>query len=114
MRNKIVALAIAAVLGTLSISAHADDSDINSFSDLFTHGHVDGELRLYDFNRTYDYSVPAKPSARAFGGAILLNAQTASLDGFSAGVSLGSANALGSLADNPKRVDTTLIPRSRR
>ncbi|WP_158753524.1 hypothetical protein [Dyella sp. S184] len=109
MRNKLVAVAIAAVLGTLSVSAHADDSTINSASDLFTQGHVDGELRLYDFNRSYDYDVAAKPSARAFGGSILLNAQTASLDGFSAGASLVSANALGSLADNPKRVDTTLM-----
>jgi hypothetical protein len=109
MRNKIVAAAIAAVLGTLSISAHADDADINTFSDLFKQGHVDGELRLYDFNRTYDYDVAAKPSARAFGGSILLNAQTASLNGFSAGASLVSANSLGSLADNPKRVDTTLM-----
>ena len=109
MRNKIVAAAIAAVLGTLSVVAHADDANINTFSDLFTQGHVDGELRLYDFNRTYDYDVAAKPSARAFGGSILLNAQTASLDGFSAGASLVSANSLGSLADNPKRVDTTLM-----
>ena len=74
MRNKLVAVAIAAVLGTLSVSAHADDSTINSVSDLFTQGHVDGELRLYDFNRSYDYDVAAKPSARAFGGSILLNA----------------------------------------
>jgi len=112
MRNKLVAVAIAAVLGTLSVSAHADDSTINTFSDLFTQGHVDGELRLYDFNRSYDYDVAAKPSAHAFGGSILLNAQTASLDGFSAGASLVSANALGSLADNPKRVDTTLMGNS--
>jgi hypothetical protein len=109
MRNKLVAVAIATVLGTLSISAHADDADINTFSDLFKQGHVDGELRLYQFNRSYDYDVAAKPSARAFGGSLLLNAQTASLDGFSAGASLVSANALGSLADNPKRVDTTLM-----
>jgi hypothetical protein len=84
MRNKLVAVAIATVLGTLSISAHADDADINTFSDLFKQGHVDGELRLYQFNRSYDYDVAAKPSARAFGGSLLLNAQTASLDGFSA------------------------------
>ena len=109
MRNKLVAVAIATVLGTLSVVAHADDADIKSFSDLFKQGHVDGELRLYNFNRTYDYSVPAKPSARAFGGSVLLNAQTASLYGFSAGASLVSANSLGSLADNPKRVDTTLM-----
>ena len=109
MRNKLIAVAVAAAFGTLSFGAHADDASINTFSDLFTQGHVDGELRMYDFNRTYDYSVAAKPSARAFGGSILLNAQTASLDGFSAGASLVSANALGSLADNPKRVDTTLM-----
>jgi len=109
MRNKFVAAAITAVLGTLSLGAHADENTVNTFSDLFTQGHVDGELRLYDFNRSYDYDVAAKPSARAFGGSILLNAQTASLDGFSAGASLVGADALGSLADNPKRVDTTLM-----
>jgi len=109
MRNHIVAAAVAVALATLSLGAHADDADVNSLSDLFTQGHVDGELRMYQFNRTYDYSVAAKPSARAFGGSILLNAQTASLDGFSAGASLISANALGSLSDNPKRVDTTLM-----
>lgn len=109
MRNKIVAVAIATVLGTLSVAAHAADADINTFSDLFKQGHVDGELRLYNFNRSYDYDVPTKPSAHAFGGSILLNAQTASLNGFSAGASLASANSLGSLNDNPKRVDTTLM-----
>lgn len=109
MCNKLVAAAVAVALASLSLGAHADDTDVNSLSDLFTQGHVDGELRLYDFNRTYDYSVAAKPSARAFGGSFLLNAQTASLDGFSAGASLVSANALGSLATNPKQVDTTLM-----
>ena len=109
MCNKLVAAAVAVALASLSLGAHADDTDVNSLSDLFTQGHVDGELRLYDFNRTYDYSVAAKPSARAFGGSFLLNAQTASLDGFSAGASLVSANALGSLAANPKQVDTTLM-----
>ena len=106
MRNTLIVLAVAGVLGTLSASAHADDSTLG---DIFTQGHVDGELRLYNFNRSYDYETAAKPSAHAFGGSILLNAQTGSLDGFSAGVSLLSANSLGSLSNNPKRVDTTLM-----
>ena len=109
MRNKVIAVAIAAAFSTLSFGAYAQDNSINTLSDIFAQGHVDGELRLYDFNRSYDYDVAAKPSAQAFGGSILLNAKTASLDGFSAGASLISANALGSLNDNPKRVDTTLM-----
>jgi len=104
MRNTFIVLAVAGVLGTLSTGAHAD-----ALSDLFSQGHVDGELRLYNFNRSYDYETASKPSAHAFGGSILLNAQTGSLDGFSAGVSFLSANALGSLSNNPKRVDTTLM-----
>ncbi|BFI95860.1 MAG: hypothetical protein RSP_13700 [Rhodanobacter sp.] len=104
MRNTLIVLAVAGVLGTLSTGVRAD-----ALSDLFSQGHVDGELRLYNFNRSYDYETPSKPSAHAFGGSILLNAQTGSLDGFSAGVSLLSANALGSLSNNPKRVDTTLM-----
>ncbi len=104
MRNTLIVLAVAGVLGTLSAGAHAD-----ALSDLFSQGTVNGELRLYNFNRSYDYETAAKPSAHAFGGSILLNAQTGSLDGFSAGASLVSANALGSLNNNPKRVDTTLM-----
>jgi hypothetical protein len=109
MRNKLVAVAIAAVLGTLSVArtpmtAISIPSVTCSPRVMWMVSFV-----LYDFNRTYDYDVAAKPSARAFGGSILLNAQTASLDGFSAGASLVSANSLGSLADNPKRVDTTLM-----
>ncbi|MBD8871605.1 hypothetical protein [Rhodanobacter sp. DHB23] len=105
MRNTLIVLAVAGVLGTLSTGAHAQDA----LSDIFSQGTVNGELRVYDFNRSYDYETAAKPSAHAFGGSILLNAQTGSLDGFSAGVSLISANSLGSLSNNPKRVDTTLM-----
>ena len=78
MRNKVIAVAIAAAFSTLSFGAYAQDNSINTLSDIFAQGHVDGELRLYDFNRSYDYDVAAKPSAQAFGGSILLNANTAS------------------------------------
>ena len=46
MRNKLLTAAIAVVLGTISLSAQAD-----SLSDIFTQGHVDGELRTYYFSR---------------------------------------------------------------
>jgi hypothetical protein len=103
MRNKLVATAIAVALGTLSLGAQAD-----SLSDIFTQGHVDGELRAYDFNRNYGSA--ATPDARAFSAALLLNAQTSTFGGgFSLGGSFASANSLGTLSDNVKKVDTTLM-----
>jgi hypothetical protein len=64
MRNKLVAAAIAAVLGTTSIAAHAD-----ALSDIFTQGHVDGELRAYNFDRLYQTNTV--PDAHALAGAFL-------------------------------------------
>lgn len=103
MRHTLIALAAATLLGSLSLGARAD-----ALSDVFTQGHVDGELRLYDFNRLY--SSDAKPDARALSGAVLLNLRTADFGGgFSIGASLLSANALGTRASDPARVDTTLM-----
>ena len=103
MRHTLIALAAAAVLGSLSGAVHAD-----ALSDVFTQGHVDGELRLYDFHRLY--ADAAKPDASALSGAMLLNLRTAEFGGgFSLGASLLGANALGSRPANPARLDTTLM-----
>lgn len=103
MRHTLIALAAAAVLGSLSSGAHAD-----TLGDVFTQGHVDGELRLYDFSRLY--SSDAKPDAHALSAALLLNAQTAPFgNGFSLGASLVSANAFGTGSSDPAKIDTTLM-----
>lgn len=103
MTKKSAALAASAMLAMLSVSAHAD-----SLSDIFTNGHVDGELRLYNYNRIYESS--ASPNASALSGSLQLNAQTASFGGgFSLGGSLLSANSFGTQSSNLKKVDTTLM-----
>ncbi|WP_077439616.1 hypothetical protein [Rhodanobacter sp. C01] len=104
MRNKLATAAIAALFCTLSFGAHAD-----TLSDLFTQGTVDGQLRVYDFNRDYGVQTAAKPNAQAFSAAILLNAKTASLYGFSLGASLVSANSFETQSDNVKEIDSTLM-----
>jgi hypothetical protein len=106
MQTRHVALAIACALGTLTLSpiAFADDQ----LSDIFTQGHVDGEFRLYNFNR--DYETKGTPNASALSGAILLNAQTGTFGGgFSLGGSLISANSFGTQSDKIAKVDTTLM-----
>ena len=103
MRFKVLALSVAAAAGLASGGAHAQ-----SFADVFSQGHVDGEFRLYNFNRIYSSSV--KPDARALSGALLLNAQTATFGGgFSLGASLLSANAFGTQPSDPAKIDTTLM-----
>ena len=103
MRHSLIALAAASLLGSLSFASHAD-----ALSNVFTQGHVDGELRLYDFNRVY--ASDAKPDAAALSGGLLLNLRTADFgDGFSLGASLLSANAFGTQPANPARNDVTLI-----
>jgi hypothetical protein len=104
MRKKRVAAVIAAVFSTLSLGSHAA-----ALGDLFTQGKVDGELRAYDFTRDYGIETKEKPSSHAFAAAILVNAKTASLYGFSLGASLVSANSLGTQSDNLKRIDTALM-----
>jgi hypothetical protein len=103
MRHTLIALAAVAVLGGLSSGTRAD-----TLGDVFTQGHVDGELRLYDFNRIY--SDDAKPDAHALSGAVLLNLRTADFGGgFSLGASLLSANAFGTRASDPAKIDVTLM-----
>ena len=104
MRHRLGAAVIVAAFSTLSVTAHAD-----ALSDLFTRGTVDGELRAYDFSRGYKVETSAKPNSHAFSAAILLNAKTASLHGFSLGASLASANSLDTQSDEEKRIDTTLM-----
>jgi hypothetical protein len=104
LRNKLLAAAFAGTLSTLGPGAHA-----GTFNDLFAQGKVDGEFRAYDFSRDYGIETKAKPNAHAFAAAILLNAKTASLHGFSLGASLVSANSLGTQSDDVKRIDTALM-----
>src|SRR5579859_7029067 len=102
MRRK---LATALALAVCAAGAHADSG---SFNNLFTNGHVDGELRLYNFNRMYD--TPNTPDASALSLAALINAQTGSvLGGLSFGGSFVTANMLGTKDDNPAKVDTSLM-----
>lgn len=102
MRRK---LAIAVAMAVCAAGAHADSG---SFNDLFTSGHVDGELRLYDFNRWYD--TPNTPDARSLSLAALINAQTGTVwGGFSAGGSFVTANMLGTKPDTLAKTDTSLM-----
>lgn len=101
MRRKLaVAMAMALCAG-----AHADGG---SFNDLFTNGHVDGELRLYDFDRLYD--APTTPDARALSLAALINGRTGTvLGGLSFGGSFATANMLGTKPDTVAKTDTSLM-----
>lgn len=102
MRYRLVA---ALVWMTCATYAHAGNG---GFNDFFDKGHVDGELRLYDFDRLYD--TPATPDAHALSLAALVNAQSGSVwGGFGAGLSFATANALGTNNDNVARVDTSLM-----
>jgi hypothetical protein len=104
MKKKLIAAALAAALGTLGLNAHADTDNL---ADIFTTGHVDGDVRAYDFSRLYDF--PAKLDQRAFSLAALINAQTGSFHGFSIGVSLVAANSLGSQSNNEASIDASLM-----
>jgi hypothetical protein len=100
MHKRFIAAAVAAVLGVSSLAAQAED--------LFDDGHVDGELRLYDFSRLYQ--THDTPDARALSLAALINARTGTFGGgFSFGTSFVTANALGTRSGNPAKVDTSLM-----
>lgn len=105
LKKWIVAGIALAIIGT-SITAQADD-DSYGLNDIFTNGHVDGDLRLYNFNRLYDSKTT--PNASAFSAAALINAQTGTFfGGFSIGGSFVTANSFGTHSDQPAKVDTTL------
>ncbi|HUW54237.1 MAG TPA: hypothetical protein VMV99_12560 [Rhodanobacter sp.] len=92
-----------AALAALSLSAHA-----NVLSDIFTQGHVDGELRGYDFNRLYN--APGTTDASALSVAALVNLHSGSFgNGFSLTGSFLSANSLGTQPSNQAAIDTTLM-----
>lgn len=103
MRNSSL-LALFVCVTTACSTAHAEDS----FNDIFTNGHIDGELRLYNFNRLYD--APNTPDASALSLAAMINAQTGTvLGGFSAGGSFVTANMLGTKPDTLAKTDTSLM-----
>jgi hypothetical protein len=105
MQRKLMAVTMAAALITLSAGAHADGG---SLSDIFTQGHVDGELRAYNFNRIYQTNTV--PDAKAFSGAVLLNLRTGTFGGgFSLAASVASANSFGTQSDALAKVDTSLM-----
>ncbi|RDI99156.1 hypothetical protein DVT68_11825 [Dyella solisilvae] len=105
MPKKLVALVAVSVLSLLGSPARASDS---SFNDIFDNGHVDGELRAYDFSRLYDTN--ATPDAHAFSLAALINANTAPfLGGFSIGGSFAVASSLNTQSDNPAKIDVSLM-----
>ncbi|EQD29101.1 outer membrane porin, partial [mine drainage metagenome] len=77
-------------------------------SDIFTQGHIDGQLRTYYFSRLYDTS--AVPDASAFSGAALINMQSGTFGGgFSLGASFLTANSFGTQSNNPAEIDSTLM-----
>jgi hypothetical protein len=92
----------AAMLGLFVASAtvYADD-------DIFSDGHVDGDLRMYDFSRLY--ASKTTPNAEAFSAAALINAQTGQFfTGFSIGGSFVTANSFGTHSNEIAKIDTTL------
>ncbi len=103
MRKTLLAAAVALTLGANSLAARAD-----ALSDIFTQGHVDGQLRAYYFSRLYDAS--NVPDASAFSGAALLNLRSGTFgDGFSLGASFLTANSFGVQSGNPATIDSTLM-----
>ncbi|RDS80690.1 hypothetical protein [Dyella psychrodurans] len=98
----------AATMGLMmsSVVAHADD-DSYGLNDIFTNGHVDGDLRLYNFNRLYESKTT--PNASAFSTAALINAQTGTFfGGFSIGGSFVTANSFNTHSNEIAKIDTTL------
>ncbi|RUL70210.1 hypothetical protein [Dyella choica] len=94
--------ALAAMVGLLAACgvAHADD-------DIFSNGHVDGDLRLYNFDRLYASKTVSNASALSAGA--LINAQTGSfLTGFSIGGSFVTVNSFGTHSNETAKIDTTL------
>lgn len=104
MRNALLSMC-GVVLALVQTAIHAQDSSVDK---LFTDGHVDGELRLYDFDRLYDTS--KTPNASALSLAALINANTGTIwGGLSFGGSFAAASMLGTRSDNPAKVDTSLM-----
>ena len=93
-------------LSLICTAAHADDNSYG-LNDIFTNGHVDGDLRLYNFDRLY--ASKTTPNASAFSLGALINAQTGNfLGGFAVGGSFVTVNSLGTHSDSLAKIDTTL------
>jgi hypothetical protein len=102
------ALAAGAALTCAALTAAALPASADTLADFLTQGSFTGQLRAYYFRR--DYATPAVVNANAFALGGLFNYETARfLDGFSAGASFFTANALDTHNSNPARIDTTLI-----
>ncbi len=105
MRQKLATTVACVFLGIFTTTSHADNQGSN---DIFANGHVDGELRMYNFDRLYD--TPNTPNASAFSLAALINAHTGTfLGGFSFGGSFVTANSLGTQSDTLAKIDTSLM-----
>jgi hypothetical protein len=100
MSKRWAAAVVLAGFAMTSTNAWSDD-------DIFSSGHVDGDLRLYNFNRLY--ASKTVPNASAFSIGALINAQTGTfLTGFSVGASFATANSLGTHSDQLAKIDTTV------
>jgi hypothetical protein len=103
MHSKLIVVSVMTALGATSLGAQAD-----ALSDIFTQGHVDGELRSYYFSRLYD--TDTVPDANAFSAAALINARSGTFGGgFSFNGSFVTANSLGTQSSITSHVDTTLM-----
>ncbi len=98
------AIILLAILGG-AVSSAAQGETLSQF---FAKSTIDGQIRSYYFSRLY--GTPNTVNAYAYSLAGRLNVLTAPfLTGFRVGVSFYTANALGTLANNPARVDKTLM-----
>lgn len=98
-KNRTTALAVLLALGGFSTVAQADDS----LKDFILHSKVDGQVRMYQFNRFFGKNAT---NLQAFSLGGYINAHTASLAGFSADVGFYTANSLGANRVDP---DVTLM-----
>jgi hypothetical protein len=104
MRKSAITAALLLAFGAMGTAHATDDGGVD---DIFVRGHIDGELRAYNFDRLYDSKTT--PDAHAFSGAALINAQTGSFwGGFGFGTSFVTANSFGTHSDAVSRIDTTL------
>lgn len=100
-------IAIAAILAFAGAPAARADT----FSGFLSRGHLWGQFRSYYFRR--DYGATSAVNADAFAVAGLFNYRTPRfLGGFSLEASYFTANALGSHATDPARIDLTLSGRA--
>lgn len=90
---------IAGALACTAAGVHADD--------FFRDGSFNGELRLYSFARHYDADTQYNTRATSVAG--LFTVKSGKVGGFSLAATAFSAQSMGTRADNPGRVDTSLM-----